>query len=370
MLARQGTAGGAKPKRKGISFIEKEADTLLGVMTREGMTKVNNAEDYHRVRMLLRLQGINLVRRELDKFIDESDRFKNKEMADEDTLSVEPSLGLNIFTRFGAGLIELPRLVQNLQYLLPAERRDEFLVLKNQRENAVNYTSSDVQWHYRAGMSRHHEFMILKNERDWLWFNALTVGMEHYDDVTMTYSYKHDIKKGMFTVLTKEDNRQRTVARLERMRETAMAYIRACTNKNYVKKAHYDFLNDHADRFADHQSLASSSFPDGLLPWSSNVELLVSVHPFSPIKSFVLHLVDLDHRGPCYEYQRVKMVTFDEIISTLKEEDLDAVTSPDTGSSGTKAFGRMGTDVRQNVRYSVLQSKFLSQRRLVLPWCG
>merc|ERR1719197_1364375 len=79
-------------------------------------------------------------------------------------------------------------------------------------------------------------------------------------------------------------------------------------------------------------SLAKSSFPDGLLQWSSNVELLVSVYPFLTMKSFVLHIVDLDHRGPHYEYQRVKMLTLDEVIAGLLEEEV-VVERPDDEES-------------------------------------
>ena len=72
-------------------------------------------------------------------------------------------------------------------------------------------------------------------------------------------------------------------------------------------------------------TLVLAKYPDGMLRWSDNIELLVSVYPFVTIKSFVLHIVDLDYLGPHYSYQRMKMIKLDDLINALESEDINEI---------------------------------------------
>ena len=76
----------------------------------------------------------------------------------------------------------------------------------------------------------------------------------------------------------------------------------------------------------------------------------------------MLHIVDLDHRGPHYEYQRVKMLTLDEVIAGLLEEEV-VVERPDDEESKHQT----GPGFEERRRFDAFKRIHMRDRILVVP---
>lgn len=177
----------------------------------------------------------------------------------------------NVFARIASGEMSQPSMADAQVPL--GHFRDRFVVACNKPECDENWSNNSPAWVGKASMSARHVMLLLK-DLHWEWFNVLTFG--------------------------KISGLDKGIHMLEEMQDAALTWVK------------------------------------GMKGWppTDRVGLFLQCHGAgASVRSFHLHILDLDNLGPTYHNLKHKNLSLDTALEVLREEreeeELQSANSPD-----------------------------------------
>ncbi len=227
--------------------------------------KLNTQDDYAKARSFLKNYGVERFHSDMINF----GIFGN------DGKILPTTKPFNVFARIISGDLPVPygNILENLavrfdDYKL-SDASKHFMVAKNLPEHDQNWNNYEKASQGNASMSLRHRFLIPRDPK-WSNFNVLTIGLTN--DV-------HSLRSGI-------------------------EYLK------YMKKTAQDFVERERQLYDQDPNQA----------WSSNVGFYFHCFPFNSVQYLHLHIVDLNHTGPAFNYMQFKNLSIDSIIKQLEGE--------------------------------------------------
>jgi len=296
-------------------------------------------------RKFVREYGLQRLKRELI-----APGFVSKDGKDASRLTTGTA-PFNVFARIGAG--KMPGTPCKVPKHPEYEKR--FIIARNRPENDKHWESKEPEWLGKSSMGKRHRFMIIRDlqpgeaaspdrmDLNWLWFNALTMGLRDVDPECHGQMDPEEIQKEENIASKNKEALGNALNCLIEMREAAYAW---------VKEAEKGADGDEYDRGWDLTTWQTGEAPpEGEVNyWRGGdhvdklryVGLFFHPYPHGTVNSLHLHIVDLKTTGPTFEHLRHKNLHINFVIEALQSELEELGTVRGHGSRGSTVGSSAG----------------------------